>query len=159
MTYNKFYPKRFTSKSSREHKEKSLRKPVPNVSFENLRKDVQIVTTPSKLKLYAHNMTGRGFSQDKTKKIFNTNKITTDSLELFNPNRSVMEKTTFLQPNSGYRKTADIATERVRFSYDNRRENLNNFSSYDKSKIEINDDHSIQSLKRSLIFREGTSPK
>lgn len=82
-----------------------------------------------------------------------------ESLELFNPNRSVIENASFLQPNSGYRKTADIATERVRFSYDNRRQNLNNYYSYDRSKIDSNDDHSVQRIKKSLVFREGTSPK
>ena len=83
ITYNRFYPKRSTAKSSRETAERHHRMPVPNVSFEDLRKEGQITTTPNKLKISTYILPGRGYSQEKITKMNLTNKNKEESLKLF----------------------------------------------------------------------------
>ena len=144
---NTAYTKFFSKNSTKQKVDKSMLYRVPKISTDWLLKDLTVQNKPHKMNLINENLTCREYIKNRRKN-FNLNNINIENkFELFNQNKSVMERqNSTLYTNNDLNYPTDLESERTRISYDYWTNKIKKYSSYDKMKIENNEDPSINCI-------------
>lgn len=133
VTQNRFFINQSVMRSSRDREDRSQRQAANYISVEEL-SGTEKPALPKPLKLYNQRFTSREHAKNKVMKHKPGKNSIAASLELFNPNRSVMESSAKLCQQSELRKTADAEFIRNKHSFDDRGESKN-YASYDKMQV------------------------